>query len=87
MPAWRTGTTTLFDVPARQTTKAGVIDSLERFLAPLTFTNSGSEERCRIVGAGGVAGHPSPPPYFSADPVDISSKDDITVIISSSRFP
>ncbi len=28
-PAWRTGTTTLFDVPARQATLAGEIDSLE----------------------------------------------------------
>jgi hypothetical protein len=31
-------TTTLFDVPARQATKAGEIDSM----APETFTNSGS---------------------------------------------
>jgi hypothetical protein len=28
-PAWRAGTTTLFDVPARQATQAGGIDSLE----------------------------------------------------------
>jgi hypothetical protein len=28
-PAWRAGTTTLFDVPVRQATKAGRIHSLE----------------------------------------------------------
>ncbi len=34
-PAWRVGTTTLFDVPARQATKAGAIDSLESILGLL----------------------------------------------------
>jgi hypothetical protein len=29
---------------------------------------------------------PSPPPYFSADPVDISLKDDVTVILLFSVF-
>jgi hypothetical protein len=37
-PAWRAGTTTLFDVPACQAKWAGGIDSW----APLTFTKSGS---------------------------------------------
>jgi hypothetical protein len=37
-PSWRAGTTALFDVPARQATYAGGIDSW----APEKFTNSGS---------------------------------------------
>ncbi len=32
IPAWWAGTTTLFDVPARQATLAGGIDSLESIM-------------------------------------------------------
>jgi hypothetical protein len=47
-PAWWAGTTTLFDIPARQATQAGGIDSLRNWFFgidswALTFTNTGSE--------------------------------------------
>jgi len=45
--AWRAGTITLFDVPARQATWAAGIDSW----APEAFTNTGSEKNTRIAGA------------------------------------
>jgi hypothetical protein len=45
--AWRACTTTLFDVPARQATQAGVIDSYESIPGvPQKFTNSVSGLRC-----------------------------------------
>jgi hypothetical protein len=40
-PAWRACTTTLFDVPARQATEAGGIDSWAPEMFEM-FTNSGS---------------------------------------------